>query len=75
MPVKVGGTDDPRNGLVLSGNHHDALDKQLIGIEPRSLRVETLGDYSAPELGVARPDLHHLRAKSHLEALTWLWSH
>lgn len=74
VPVKVGGTDDPRNGLVLCGNHHDALDKELIGIEPQSLRIEMLGDYSASELGVVKSDLHHLRAKPHLEALKWLWS-
>ncbi len=73
VPAKVGGTDDPRNGLVLCGNHHDALDKKLIGIEPGSLRVEMLGSYSSSELGVTKPDLHHLRATPHPDALSWLW--
>lgn len=74
VPAKAGGTDDPRNGLVLCANHHDALDGGLVGIEPDSLRIECLSGYSATELGVTQSDLSQLRAVPHRKALAWLWA-
>jgi predicted restriction endonuclease len=35
-----GGTDDPRNGLVLCATHHRALDAGLFAIDPDDLTVQ-----------------------------------
>jgi hypothetical protein len=67
-----GGTDDPRNGLVLCANHHRAFDRGLFAIEPSTLelRVPTM-DVSG--LGLSRTHLRHLEHRPHQEALSWRW--
>ena len=69
-----GGSDDPRNGLVLCSNHHRALDAGLIAIEPDSttVRFRPSGP-SAQELGVSRDSLKHLHTRPHEDALRLLW--
>jgi putative restriction endonuclease len=44
IPVADGGTDDPRNGLLLSASHHRAYDKHLWSINPKTLLIETRTD-------------------------------
>jgi putative restriction endonuclease len=41
VPVSEGGSDDPRNGLLLSASHHRAYDKHLWCINPKTLEIET----------------------------------
>ena len=41
VPVANGGSDDPRNGLLLSASHHRAYDKHLWSINPTTLEIET----------------------------------
>jgi putative restriction endonuclease len=41
VPVADGGSDDPRNGLLLSASHHRAYDKHLWCINPQTLLIET----------------------------------
>jgi putative restriction endonuclease len=41
VPVSSGGSDDPRNGLLLSASHHRAYDKHLWTINPKTLDIET----------------------------------
>jgi putative restriction endonuclease len=41
VPVANGGSDDPRNGLLLSASHHRAYDKHLWSINPSTLEIET----------------------------------
>ena len=64
-----GGTDDPRNGLPLCANHHDAVDKGLVQIDPETLELKATGAHSAQALGLIRADLRHLRALPHPDAL------
>jgi putative restriction endonuclease len=40
VPVASGGSDDPRNGLLLSASHHRAFDKHLWCINPKTLEIE-----------------------------------
>ena len=39
IPVDKGGSDDPRNGLLLSASLHRALDANLWAIHPSSLEI------------------------------------
>lgn len=39
VPVAQGGSDDPRNGLLLSASHHRAFDKHLWSINPKTLEI------------------------------------
>ncbi len=41
IPVDKGGSDDPRNGLLLSASLHRALDANLWAINPKTLELET----------------------------------
>lgn len=41
VPVANGGSDDPRNGILLSASHHRAFDRQLWSINPATLQIET----------------------------------
>lgn len=41
VPVSKGGSDDPRNGILLSASHHRAFDRQLWAINPSTLEIET----------------------------------
>lgn len=68
-----GGTNDPRNGLPLCANHHDALDRGLVKINPVTLELAVTGGYTPEQLGVTQRDLSALRAKPHQEALQALW--
>jgi putative restriction endonuclease len=73
-PVADDGSDDPRNGLVLCRNHHRAMDKGLVAIEPSTLAVRVGSAFSPEALGVTRESLAHLPATPHQNALRWLWS-
>lgn len=74
MPKAAGGSDDPRNGLVLCAVHHRALDARLFGIEPESLRLCFRAEGpSRQDLRITRDSISHLRWLPHAEALTWLW--
>ena len=41
VPVSQGGSDDPRNGILLSASHHRAFDRHLWSINPTTLVIET----------------------------------
>jgi len=70
-PKRLGGSDDPRNGLVLCANHHRALDRGLVRIDPHTLEIQPIGD-AAEILGIDRCDLTHLPSFPHPDALRWL---
>jgi putative restriction endonuclease len=70
-----GGSDDPRNGLVLCALHHLAYDRGLWAIEPRSLEVRNLADGpDAVQLRLTRGSLRHLPRRPHEAALRYAWS-
>jgi putative restriction endonuclease len=74
-PVGAGGSDHPRNGLVLCLTHHRAFDVGLFGIEPNTLRVViTLPNQCHSDLTITRSSIQHLRRQPHPEALKWAWS-
>lgn len=70
---KSNGSDDPRNGLVLCGNHHLAFDKGLFGINPDTTEIVIDSKYSADTLGISRTDLNHLNNLPHIDALKRRW--
>jgi putative restriction endonuclease len=72
IPVEQGGTDDPRNGLVLCCNHHRAFDQGLLLIHPETLQFET-SRYSIEVLQVSRSSLMSLPNQPHSEALRLRW--
>lgn len=76
IPDAAGGSNDPRNGLPLCATHHRAFDANLIGIDPETMRWVTAptGQFDLASLGVTKPDLEHLLAKPHAEALEWRWN-
>ncbi len=41
IPVEKGGSDDVRNGLLLSASLHRAFDANLWAINPDNLKIET----------------------------------
>jgi putative restriction endonuclease len=70
-----GGSDDPRNGLVLCALHHLAYDRGLWAIEPHSLEVRVLpGGPDTVQLRLARGSLRHLPKQPHEAALRYAWS-
>lgn len=70
-----GGSDDPRNGLVLCALHHLAYDRGLWGIEPSSLAVlNQPGGPDAAQLRLTRGSLRHLPNRPHEDALRYAWS-
>jgi hypothetical protein len=70
-----GGSDDPRNGLVLCALHHLAYDRGLFAIVPTSLELCVLpAGPDAGELRLSRRSLQHLSRKPHQEALNYAWS-
>lgn len=70
-----GGSDDPRNGLVLCALHHLAYDRGLWGIEPSSLAVlNQPGGPDAAQLRLTRGSLRHLANRPHEDALRYAWS-
>lgn len=73
-PKQAGGSDDPRNGLILCALHHRALDAGLLGIEPETLEVIVAEEVSLPlALELTKPNLRHLQNSPHPEALEWRW--
>jgi hypothetical protein len=66
------GSNDPRNGLPLCSNHHLALDRHLIAIEPKTGAI-FVRDYSAAELGVTVQNLSHLPKQPATSALKYRW--
>jgi putative restriction endonuclease len=74
-PKADGGSDDPRNGLVLCALHHLAYDRGLWAIEPDSLKVRSLPTGpNALQLRLTRGSLGHLPHRPHKEALRYVWS-
>ncbi|MGR6127875.1 HNH endonuclease [Paenibacillus sp. SER-28] len=74
IPKKNNGSDDPRNGLVLCGNHHLAFDSGLFMINPDTREIITGGKYPVMALGLIHLNLNHLDNQPHVEALKWRWS-
>jgi hypothetical protein len=73
-PVEAGGSNDPRNALVLSAAHHRAFDSHLFGIEPNSLIIATVsGGPSRERMGIRVQSLEHLAKKPHPDAVEWRW--
>jgi putative restriction endonuclease len=71
-----GGSDDPRNGLVLCALHHLAYDRGLWAIDPSSLEVRNLpAGPDAVQLRLTRTSLRHLPKPPHEEALKYAWSY
>ena len=74
VPDERGGTDDPRNGLVLCALHHRAFDGGLIRIEPETTAVVVARKcHSLSLLNVTRQNLDHLARKPHSDALALRW--
>ncbi len=73
VPVADGGSDDPRNGLLLSASHHRAYDKHLWSINPTTLEIETSPKGpSLKRMKFERTDVSHLQENGtlpHVEAL------
>jgi hypothetical protein len=74
VPDSKGGTNDPRNGLMLSANLHRAFDRKLLAIHPESLQVvaHPKGP-SLDDLGVIYSDLSHLPFLPARSAIQWTW--
>lgn len=68
-----GGSDDPRNGLVLCANHHRAFDRGYISIEPTTLELRVKPGTDATDLGMSVGDIRHLRQYPHRQALESRW--
>lgn len=74
IPKKTNGSDDPRNGLVLCGNHHLAYDSGLFSIDPDTTTIHiSTTRTTTQELQITRSDLTHLQKLPHNEALEWHW--
>jgi putative restriction endonuclease len=74
-PWSQNGTDDPRNGLLLTPTVHRALDTGLFAIAPDTLTLVTKGNDSLlRDLGIKYNDLSHLENPPEPEALTYLWN-
>jgi putative restriction endonuclease len=73
VPVANGGSDDPRNGLLLSASHHRAYDKHLWSINPSTLEIETSPKGpNLRQMKFERRDVGHLQEAGtlpHLDAL------
>ena len=62
VPVADGGSDDPRNGLLLSASHHRAYDKHLWSINPSTLEIETSPKGpSLKQMKFETTDVYHLK--------------
>lgn len=70
------GSDDPRNGLVICLNHHQAFDRFLVCIEPGSGDFRAGPRYSGTltALGVSKRGLPSQGPRPHPDALTWKWA-
>jgi len=72
VPVEKGGTDDERNGLLLTATLHRALDANLWALDPRTLQVVTRG--RGPTFGELQVTATSLRVNAkppHRDALDW----
>lgn len=72
IDVASGGTDDARNGLLLTADLHRALDAHLWALEPATLRVVTRPQ--GPSLEDLQVDSDRLRPdakRPHPQALEW----
>ena len=72
--VHKGGSDDPRNGLVLCRNHHRALDEYLFSINPVTLEIATKDNLRTSTLSetLTRRTISSDIAPEK-EALEWHW--
>ena len=73
IPDADGGTSDPRNGLPLCVNHHTALDRGLLALDPTTPQVVIADGHDASSLNVTRGDLQHLAAQPAAQALQYRW--
>ncbi|OMF17024.1 hypothetical protein BK131_03350 [Paenibacillus amylolyticus] len=73
IPKKMNGTDDPRNGLVLCGNHHLAYDAGLFSIDPSTTKIHISNKTNMQSIQITRSDLTHLPKLPHYEALKRHW--
>lgn len=72
VDVQYGGTDDVRNGLLLTANLHRAFDASLWALHPETLRVVTR--YRGPSLDDLQISTDRLREDvppPHRDALVW----
>lgn len=76
VPVEHGGSDDERNGLLLTATLHRAFDALLWAIEPQTLALRTRPRGPAlADLRVGATSLRPGLRAPHLEALAWRWAH
>jgi putative restriction endonuclease len=74
IPDEAGGTDHPRNGLVLCADHHRAFDRNLFAINPETLCIEARpGGPNLEALQIIYANLAHLSKFPHPDALHWRW--
>ncbi|GGC02349.1 HNH endonuclease [Cellulomonas carbonis] len=74
VPVADGGSDDERNGLLLTANLHRAFDAHLWAIEPSTLLLHVRRQ--GPSLSELQVDALSLRSDvrpPHRDALEWRW--
>ena len=78
IPVEVGGTDDPRNGLLLSKDLHWAFDKGLFGIDENGkvilsdLAIECNHDESLLAINASIANFPaDANSRPHPDALNW----
>ena len=70
-PDSVGGTSDPRNGLLMSVALHRAFDAYLFAVNPDTLEVETRpGGPGIEDLHIVHTRLD-MQDKPHHDALSW----
>ena len=64
--------DDPRNGIVLCHNHHDAFDAYLFGIHPETKKiVQRSKGPSLSDLKIEGDCLSPMQSIPHIDALRW----
>ena len=77
VPVEVGGSDDVRNGLLLSKDLHWAFDKGLFSLaDDYSILVSSFARQSTHSEPVKRIEGHHLKLddaviRPHQDAISW----
>lgn len=76
IPVKDGGSDDPRNGLLINAAAHRAFDARLWAINPTTLKIETKKDGPDPHrMRLSRLDLSGCGTLPHRSALEWRYEY
>lgn len=76
IPVEKGGSDDPRNSLLLTASAHRAFDARLWAIHPSTLRVETKENGpTIQRMKILNADLSGMRNLPHKSALEWRYEH